>query len=238
MALVLPSTCPHSRTHRCPAKIIMPAQELNLTNSTTNRVLTVKSAPTLISRSMSPLVASMVLSFCKTTGERSSSSAHHPLDPRGPFADYLVRRHATAGERSSSSAVRTTERPTARSAPLSHPPSPRPPLPWLQCVRWMMEIYGAVSESVPLSLTSCNLPRSASSPSCFVLPASGAGGPRLLPPSIGVTAVSAPGTALPPRRCCSTCTTSTGSASASSTRNRRFSWRSILFPFLFVSVLR
>jgi hypothetical protein len=55
---------------------------------------------------------------------------------------------------SSATSVRTTSRPTARSAPLASSPSPSSILP-------------------------------------FVLPASRAEGPRLLPPSIGVAAVSA-----------------------------------------------
>jgi hypothetical protein len=57
---------------------------------------------------------------------------------------------------SSATSVRTTSRPTARSAPLASSPSPSSILPFP-----------------------------------FVLPASRAGGPRLLPPSIGVAAVSA-----------------------------------------------
>jgi hypothetical protein len=48
-------------------------RELNLTSSATNRVLIIKSAPTLISRSMSPLLGSMVLCFCKTIQQHNSA---------------------------------------------------------------------------------------------------------------------------------------------------------------------
>jgi hypothetical protein len=155
---------------------------------------------------MSPLVASMVLNCCKTAGERFFLGPS--MEPRGPFAECradgpfaatgccewgghlgpgrvlvaVARRPATrpsggtAGERSSSSAQ-----------PLGQPLSP------------------TLASSLPTTSTSLALddvaiwcrvrvrsclfhPKSARSPprqrraSC---PASGAGGPRLLPPSIG-----------------------------------------------------
>jgi hypothetical protein len=163
------------------------------------KLISSATAPKLISRSMSPLLANMVLSFCKTIQQYSSAGvlgcffgvAHTPVR----FGRPIVARTTAV-----SSSVRTMERPTVRSprsplgqlhdgttsaplvgcrvrasvsttsAPLSQaaaslqfPSVSSTTSTSLTLMRWIMEIYGVASESVPLSLPSCTLPRSASS---------------------------------------------------------------------------
>jgi hypothetical protein len=140
MALVLP---PHA-VHACPAKIIMHARTawyMAETDQTDHqfshhlKLINSATAPKLISRSMSLLLANMVLSFCKTIQEYSSAgvlgcffgAAHTPVR----FGRPIVARTTAV-----SSSVRTMEHPTVcspRPAPRWHDLSStrrllRPPL--------------------------------------------------------------------------------------------------------------
>ena len=161
---------------------------------------------------MSPLVANMVLSFCKTAGERFFS-AHYPFRAAHVLSvtrtAHFVRRYpqASGGLLPRPFARRSAEplgQPLSRSAPLSHPPSPRPPLPW----RWMMSLYGAASESVPVSfIPNPHAVRHGNS-ALPVLHREPEDLAYSLPPS-------ASGTALPPRRCCPTCTARCSALTAS-----------------------
>jgi hypothetical protein len=67
-------SAPTGRTRRCPAKIIMHARvEADHQFSHHLKLISPATAPKLISRFMSPLLANMVLSFCKTIQQYSSA---------------------------------------------------------------------------------------------------------------------------------------------------------------------
>jgi hypothetical protein len=170
----------------------------------------------------------MVLNCCKTAGERFFLGPS--MEPRGPFAEcradgpfaargccewgghlgpgrvlvaVALRRDPQAGPRESG-LLPQSNRSVSHSAPLSHPPSPRPPLPW----RWMMSLYGAASESVPVSFTPNPHAVRHGNSALPVLHREPEDLAYSLPPS-------APGTALPPRRCCPTCTARCSALTAS-----------------------
>ena len=67
-------SAPTGRTRRCPAKILMHARvETDHQFSHHLKLISSATAPKLISRSMSPLLANMVLKFCKTIQQYSSA---------------------------------------------------------------------------------------------------------------------------------------------------------------------